>query len=229
MSTSSTVFIVDDDRAARESLRALLEAAGYCVSCYPSAEAFLEDCDPGHAGCLVTDVAMPGLSGLELADVLAARGVRLPIVFLTGYGTVSMSVRAMKKGAIDFLEKPVHATTLIRCVWDAILRDREQRDAGSAVAAACEKLRRLTPREQEVMTLALAGLTSKVIARRLAISHRTVELHRTRAMRKLAAGSLLEAASIMTTAGWAIPGSATFVSGRPDFNGPEGEQAAPPR
>ena len=205
MTRKSTVFIVDDDTAVRDSLGSLLEAAGFCVQCYPSAEDFLAGYRPNSPGCLLLDVAMPGMSGPALADVLSERGIGLPIIFLTGYGDVRTSVEAMKRGALDFLEKPVDGASLVLRVEEAVLRDQEQRAADLAVAEARRKLCRLTPREQEVMMLALAGLSSKAVARSLDISHRTAELHRARAMKKLAATSLLDVASTVATAASSSP------------------------
>ena len=205
MTRKSTVFIVDDDVAVRDSLASLLKAGGLCVQCYPSAEDFLAAYHANSPGCLLLDVAMPGMSGPALADVLSQRGIGLPIIFLTGYGDVRTSVEAMKRGALDFLEKPVDGASLVLRVKEAVLRDQEQRAADLAVAEARRRLCHLTPREQEVMMLALAGLSSKAIARSLGISHRTAELHRARAMKKLAAASLLDVASTVTAAGLTGP------------------------
>lgn len=201
MTKKGTVFIVDDDCAVRDSLGALLSAAGFCVQTYPSAEDFLQDYQPDRAGCLLLDVAMPGMSGPALADILAERGSGLPVVFLTAYGDIRTSVEAMKKGALDFLEKPVDSASLVLRVEEAVLRDQARRAAELAVADARQKLLCLTPREQQVMMLAIRGLSSKAIGRSLRISHRTAELHRARAMKKLEAESLLDVASIVTKAG----------------------------
>jgi FixJ family two-component response regulator len=145
------------------------------------------------------------MSGLELADVLAGRGIRLPIIFLTAYGDIPMSVRAMKGGAIDFLEKPIPAATIISRVNEALQRHRQQHEHDITIRAAREKLGRLTAREHEVMRLVLNGDHNKVIARRLGISHRTVELHRSRIMGKLGVTSLIELVNMATAAGLVVP------------------------
>jgi FixJ family two-component response regulator len=204
------VFLVDDDGAVRDSLGRLLEAAGLPVERYASAEEFLAGHQPGRAGCLVLDVAMPGMSGLELADVLATRGIRLPIIYLTAHGDIPTSVRAMKAGAEDFFEKPVKGDALIERIHDALARDARRRDEDAISSAARERLSRLTPREHEVMMLTIHGHQNKEIARRLGISHRTVELHRSRVMRKTGAATLLELAS-MAAAGGLLVDPATQV------------------
>ncbi len=202
---TASVFIVDDDPAVRSSLASLLEAAGFSVLSYVSSEDFLANHDPQRSGCLLTNVSMPGMSGLELADVLAGRGIRLPIIFLTAYGDIPMSVRAMKGGAIDFLEKPVPAAAIISRVNEALRLHRQQHERDITIRAAREKLSRLTAREHEVMRLVLNGDHNKVIARRLGISHRTVELHRSRIMGKLGVTSLVELVNIATAAGLVVP------------------------
>jgi FixJ family two-component response regulator len=193
---TSTVFLVDDDDAVRDSLGRLLEAAGLSVERYASAEEFLAGYQPARAGCLVLDVAMPGMSGLELADALAARGIQLPIIYLTAHGDIPMSVRAMRAGAEDFFEKPVRGEALIARIHGALARDSQRRDDEAISIAAREKLSHLTSREREVMLLAIQGHQNKEIARLLGISHRTVELHRSRVMRKTGAATLLELASM---------------------------------
>jgi RNA polymerase sigma factor (sigma-70 family) len=208
------VFLVDDDAAVRDSLGRLLEAAGLRVEHYASAEEFLAGYRPGEAGCLVLDVAMPGMNGIELADVLAARGIQLPIIYLTAHGDIPMSVRAMKAGAEDFFEKPVKGEALIARIHEALARDSRRRDDNAISSAAREKLSRLTPREREVMTLAIHGHQNKEIARRLGISHRTVELHRSRVMRKTGTATLLELASMATASGLLIDPAAQVLAPR---------------
>jgi len=186
---TDVVFIVDDDDAVRDSLGRLLESAGFTVMRYPSAEAFLLDFDPLRVGCLLLDVSMPGMSGLELADILAARGTPMETVYLTAHGDIPMTVRAMRGGAVDFLEKPAPVETLIARLREALTRERTRRAREDVIAS-------LTTREREVMQLAVEGLKNKEIARRLKISHRTVELHRSHLMQKLKVKSLLDLASL---------------------------------
>jgi RNA polymerase sigma factor (sigma-70 family) len=192
MRQPSTVFVVDDDEGMRASLSALLGVEGIAVETYGSAEAFLAAYDSARPGCLLLDLQMPGMDGLELLDRLAVRGVGLPTVFLTGHGSVSSSVRAMKAGAVDFLEKPLDPPTLLANVRAALERDAVAREERERRADVLARLAQLTPREREVMRLMVAGLSCKEIAKTLAISHRTVEIHRSRVFTKLDAGSLPE-------------------------------------
>jgi FixJ family two-component response regulator len=203
--TEGMIIIVDDDEGVRGSLSALLGAAGYRTKCYASAEDCLADCPLDEAGCMVLDVAMPGMRGPELADALTDRGVDVPIIFLTAFGDIRTSVDAMKKGAVDFLEKPVDTSALLLRVEEAFARSRTRRAARMASTDAREKLSQLTGREREVLLLAVTGLTNKVIARSLDISHRTAELHRARAMKKLDARSLLDALEVIRAADEALP------------------------
>jgi RNA polymerase sigma factor (sigma-70 family) len=192
---TSTVYIVDDDAAVREGLEQLFAAAGLDVHSFASADAFLAECQhKGCAGCVVLDVAMPGMSGTDLQAALAERAIRVPIIFLTGQGDVPTSVQAMKAGAMEFFEKPISGPILVAAVRNALARsDREHEDHAARIAArSCYA--KLTGREREVMALAVAGLSNKAIAKHLALSHRTVEIHRARAMRKMRAASLLELA-----------------------------------
>jgi len=201
---TGTVFVVDDDAAVRDALVQLLEADGLRAKACASAEAFLAACRPGRAGCVVLDVRLPGISGLELQRALAARGIRLPIIFLTGHGDVATSVRALKAGALDFLEKPVQGEELLAHVRNALqLNARDQREQADKTAAQA-RLARLTPREREVMPMVLAGHPNKEIARRLGISHRTVEIHRTRVLQKMGAATPLELAAVAQACGMQI-------------------------
>ena len=184
-STPSTVFIVDDDEAVRDSLRWLLEANGYRVRPYSSAETFLDEYDPGQIGVLIADVRMPGMSGLELQEQLIARKAPLPIVFITGHGDVPMAVSTIKKGAVDFLEKPFNEAdlrdTVARMLEHAVQRITQyqaQRDHEAMLA-------RLTAREQQVLGRIVAGRLNKQIADDLGISIKTVEAHRANIMEKL--------------------------------------------
>lgn len=189
---SAPVYIVDDDEAVRRGLEQLLLAAGFEAHSFASAESFLSSSAGTEGGCIVLDIAMPGMNGLDLNAVLHERGVHLPVIFLTGHGDVPTTVRAMKDGALEFLEKPVAGETLLRAVRAALKLEESRHEDHAERAAARARYGTLTAREREVMALAITGLPNKVIARRLALSHRTVEIHRSRAMRKMQAGSLLE-------------------------------------
>jgi two-component system response regulator TtrR len=182
---SSTVFIVDDDEAVRDSLRWLLEANGYRVRAYVSAESFLEDYDPNQVGVLICDVRMPGMSGLELQEQLIARQAPLPIVFITGHGDVPMAVTTMKKGAIDFLEKPFNESDLREIVARMLEQATQRVSKFQAQRDHEAMLARLTAREQQVLERIVAGRLNKQIADDLGISIKTVEAHRANIMEKL--------------------------------------------
>src|SRR5271167_2466822 len=185
-----TVFVVDDDAAVRQGLRFMLRAAGYSVEAFPSARSFLEDYDPRRGGCLLLDVQMPQISGLELQQRLNVRGWRVPVIFITGHGTVSLAIAAIKAGAFDFVEKPLREEALLECIeralnWhDTAHEERLERAQLEARAAS------LTEREREVLDLVATGEPNKIIARHLGISFRTVELHRAHIIEKLQARSL---------------------------------------
>ena len=196
-----TVFLVDDDAAVRDALRALFAAEGLPIETYPSAEAFLAAYDEARPGCLVLDVRMPGLGGLELQKLLGEHGIRLPVIFLTGHGDVPMSVRALKAGAMDFLEKPVDNDALIARVREAIAQDRERRSRETTHAGLQARFERLTPREREILAQVARGRSSKEVARALAISPRTDEVHRARIMEKLGAHSVVDLADIAVACG----------------------------
>jgi FixJ family two-component response regulator len=203
---SGTVYVVEDDAAVRDALAQLLEGERLRVKLFENAERFLEECEPGGAGCLVLDMRLPGMSGIDLQAALAARGIDLPIIFLTGHGDVPSSVRALRAGAVDFLQKPAESRTLLARVGEALARDAARRLERASQDAARNALQELTPRERGVLPLMLEGHSSKDIARRLAISHRTVEIHRARIMHKAGAKTLLELAAIdRAAAGGAAP------------------------
>lgn len=185
MSASSTVFIVDDDDGVRSGLRLLLASAGLPAQAFASALTFLDVITPEQAGCLLLDVRMPGLSGLEVHERLIARGIELPVIILTGHGDVPMAVRAMKRGAFDFIQKPFNDQFLLDRVGEALRADAERRQARGEIAALRARLERLTPRERDVLRGLVQGQANKVIAAELGISERTVELHRARCMEKL--------------------------------------------
>ncbi len=193
MTTGSTVFLVDDDAAIRDSLTALLQAKGYTVQSYASAENFLCECDPEQTGCIVLDVSMPGMSGVELQNELLNRGCTSPIIFISGHGDVPLAVKAIKAGAKDFLEKPFRQTALLELIEQAFEEDLQNRTQKTLTDAVKSYFETLTPREKDVMTLLVSGpanMSSKEIARELGISHRTVHHHRARVMEKMRAESL---------------------------------------
>ena len=184
MTAPSTVFVVDDNAGVRKSLRALLESAELAVETYASGDEFLAVYDPDRAGCLLLDVRLRQSSGLDLQDELRRRQAALPIIVLTGHGTVPTSVRALKAGAVDFLQKPTPPKLLLERVRAAIELDRQTRMAAAEGAVVTERLAHLTPREREVMELLLAGKSSKEIATALGVSVRTVEGHRREVLSK---------------------------------------------
>ena len=192
MNDDQTVFLVDDDEALRESLGLLLVQAGLRVRAFNSARAFLEAFAAEDSGCLVLDLRMPEMTGLELQKVLRRKGLGLPIIFLSGYGDVPTSVRAIKGGAIDFLEKPVANEVLIAYVRDALLEDRRRRDKEAEARMIHGNFDQLSPREREILVLATKGLTSKETARYLGISFRTVENHRAHVIEKMQARNIAE-------------------------------------
>lgn len=201
--SAPTVFIVDDDAAVRDSLALLLETAGLAVEAYDGAAAFLAAWRAGRSGCLILDLRMPGLSGPELQVELKRRGVVLPVIFLTAHGDIPTTVQAMQRGAMDFLTKPVVGAELLKRVHQALERSAELSEQASAARTARERLDGLTPREREIMLLAVAGRPNKEIARALGISHRTVEIHRARVMQKTGAASLIELSRMAAACGLA--------------------------
>ena len=186
------VFIVDDDEALRDSLRWLLESVGLRVEAHDSANSFLQSYYPGQSGCLLLDVRMPGMSGLELQEQLESRDVRLPVVIMTGHGDVSMAVRALKAGALDFIEKPFDDELLLASIQRALLLDVEQRKNRATRAEILARLAQLTRREHQVMELVTIGKANKQIASELNVSAKTVEAHRAHVMEKMQANSLAE-------------------------------------
>lgn len=187
-----TVFLVDDDEALRRATTRLLNASGFEVKASASAEEYLASFDPSQGGCLLLDLRMPGMSGLELQRTLAARGVELPIVFLTGHADVPTSVNAMKAGAVDFLEKPVGEDALIAALERALARDAARRSANGELDELRKRHASLTPRECDVLRGILGGLRNKQAAFQLGIAERTVKLHRSRVLQKMKAGSVAE-------------------------------------
>lgn len=204
-SESATIYLVDDDPAVRKSLSRSLEMRDYQVVAFASAEEFLEQVDDQPViGCLLLDVRMPGMSGLELQEVLIERQSTLPIIFITGHGDIPMSVTAIKSGAIEFLEKPYEVDALLRKIDDAIALSRQLQTKRAEQAVVLERFALLTAREVEVMRLLVAGAadaSNKVIARQLSISHRTVDDHRARIMAKMQARSVSELVDMAKTCG----------------------------
>ncbi|MBK6973670.1 MAG: response regulator [Candidatus Methylophosphatis roskildensis] len=201
---AATVFIVDDDAAVRDGLSMLCESAGLRAECFDCAEAFLATYRPQRPGCLVLDVRMPRISGPQLHEELARHGDPPPIIYLTAHGDIPTTVQAIKAGAQDFLTKPVDGALLIERIQAALARDLATRQRSAALADQCARLVDLTEREREIMTLAVAGESNKVIAKHLGISHRTVEIHRTHILRKTGASNVLELAKLAAECGLTI-------------------------
>jgi len=189
---SPTVFVVDDDESVRGSLRFLLRSAGLESRAFGSAPEFLGAYDPAQPGCLVLDVRMPGMSGLELQQELNLRGAVIPVIFITGHGDIPMAVEAMQHGAHDFLQKPFRDEDLIERVRRALAKDAKARAALEEHKVIREHLDSLTPREREVLALMARGKPNKIMAHELGVSQRTVEIHRARVMEKSGASSLAE-------------------------------------
>ena len=187
-----TVFIVDDDEAVRNSLRLLVKSVGLKAATAASAQQFLDEYDPDHPGCLILDVRMPGMSGIELQQQLNVRGAILPVIFITGHGDIPMAVEAMQHGAFDFLQKPFRDQHLIDCVQRALEKDRLNRLALSQRSQIRAHWESLTPREREILDLMVNGKANKVMAADLGLSQRTVEIHRARVMEKMGANSLAQ-------------------------------------
>ena len=187
-----TVYIVDDDTEMRETLRSLVSSVNLPVETYASGQEFLETANGSRAGCLVVDLRMPGLSGIDLQDELVARNAQLPVIMISGYGDVTTAARAMRAGAIDFLEKPISRQLLLDRVREALEVDRQRRRAEAERAEVAARVARLTPRERQVMELVVSGNTNKVIAIDLGLCEKTVEVHRAHVMEKMKVQSLAE-------------------------------------
>lgn len=193
---AATVFIVDDDPAVRDALTLMLEQERMAVEAFATAEDFLAGCRGDCCGCIIIDVRMPGMDGMQLQEEMSRRGILLPVIFLSGHGNIPMSVRAIKAGAVDFLTKPVARDKLLNCVRSAIQADKTIIAQTAQQQQAKSRLKDLTAREREVMALAVVGHPNKEIARRLGLSHRTVEIHKSRIMSKTGAANLLDLARI---------------------------------
>ncbi|MBV8800644.1 MAG: response regulator [Alphaproteobacteria bacterium] len=192
MTVEPRVFVVDDDPAMRDSLKVLLETSGYTVPVYESAIAFFGSGAPAQHGCVLADVRMPEMDGLELQQRLKERGSTLPVILMTGHADVPLAVRAMKEGAIDFLEKPFKDAVLVESVRRALEQAERAGHSEASAKLVRERLADLTDRERQVLELLVAGRPNKIIAYELSISPRTVEIHRARVMDKMGARSLAE-------------------------------------
>jgi two-component system response regulator FixJ len=200
MEPTETVYVIDDDEAVRLSIQFLLETEGFRVASYEGAESFLSK-SPPPAGCIITDFRMPGLDGLELQTLLREREIHLPLIMMTGFGDVPVAVRALKGGAIDFLEKPFADDALLTAVRKALETDRRMRQAETAKAIATRRIALLTPREREVLALLAQGHGNKDMARILGTSPRTIDVHRARVFQKLDVDSLPDLVRLVIAAG----------------------------
>lgn len=201
MKTEPTVFVVDDDPGVRAALSLLMKSVGLNVEVFAGAREFLTAYQPERPGCLVLDVRMPGMNGLELQEELRTRGIAIPVIILTGYGDVPMAVRAVQAGAVDFIEKPFREEVLLERVWGALRQDAARRRDEVEIKETRKRLGLLTPRERQVLDLVVAGKQNKVIAADLGISMKTVEFHRSRIMDKLQADSVATLVRMVLAAG----------------------------
>jgi FixJ family two-component response regulator len=211
-STEPTVFVIDDEASMRRAITRLLASAGFATQGYASAGDFLADYEPSRPGCLMLDLAMPGLSGLELQQILRARGMSPPIIFLTGHAEIADSVKAMKGGAVEFLTKPVEDEELIAAVRDALAKDALARGSQAQIDAIRERLASLTPREHQVLRCVIAGKLNKQTAAELGTVEKTIKVHRARVIEKMQVGSAAELALLVAKAGihpdhdgWPVP------------------------
>jgi FixJ family two-component response regulator len=197
----ATVYVVDDDPSVRTGLARLLKSVGLSVKTFASAQEFLEQADSGEPGCAIVDLRMPAMSGLELQEQLRARHLDLPVIFLSAFGTVTASVQALKRGALDFLEKPVDDQVLLDAVFQALERDRENRLQQAEVRAIQDRLASLTPREFEVLTLIITGMLNKQVGYELGTTEKTIKVHRARILGKMNCDSLAQLVRLAEKAG----------------------------
>ncbi|MGA8865094.1 MAG: response regulator [Gallionella sp.] len=196
MSEQFQIFIVDDDAGVRDALSMMLDVAGYSVETFHSAADFLEKCTPDMLGCIILDVNMPDIDGPTLQEELTWRGFQLPVIFLSGHGTIPITVRTIKAGAMDFLTKPVEGAVLLAHVQKALEQSLHLKKRNDSCQTKALRLEMLTEREREVLMLTISGHISKEIAQRLGISYRTVEIHRAHILQKTGASNMLELAHI---------------------------------
>lgn len=192
MIAAPVVFVIDDDPSVRSSLKFLISTVGLQVESFESAEGFLQKKSIERPSCLVLDVRLRGLSGLDFQRELAARDIRIPIVFITGHGDIAMSVHAMKEGAVEFLTKPFRDQDLLDAIRVALERDRRRRDQENAISELQQRFESLTPREQQVISMVASGMLNKQIAAQLGTAENTIKVHRSRAMEKMQAQSLAD-------------------------------------
>ena len=208
MDQGARIFVVDDDPSVRKSLTRVMASAGYVVEAFASAQDFLTRESFGGPCCVILDVRMPGLTGLDLQKTLAGRGHRVPIIFITGHGDVSMGVKAMKDGAADFLTKPFDIKRLLEVVERAVTKDVKELNDEHRTAEVLERVQELTARETEVFALVVTGMLNKQIAAQLGIAEKTVKVHRARVMEKMQAGSVAALVRLADRAGIIVPQSA---------------------
>ena len=192
MTSAPIVVVIDDDPSVRSSLKFLISTVGLQVESFESAESFLQKKSLERPSCLVLDVRLRGLSGLDFQRELAARNIRIPIVFITGHGDIAMSVHAMKEGAVEFLTKPFRDQDLLDAIRVALERDRRRRDQENAIAELQQRFESLTPREQQVISMVVSGMLNKQIAAQLGTAENTIKVQRSRAMEKMHAQSLAD-------------------------------------
>ena len=207
MESEPVVFIVDDDASVRKGLERLVRSVGLRGKTFASAPEFLQGAASDGPSCLVLDVRMPGVSGLVLQETLAAAGHRIPIIFITGHGDITMSVRAMKAGAVDFLPKPFNDQDLLEAIQEAIARDRQAREVRAVLQAIQQRADLLTPRERDVLGLVVTGLLNKQIAAELGMSEKTVKVHRAQVMQKMQVSSVAQLVLLAEKIGLTVPQS----------------------
>ena len=198
---SPIVYVVDDDPSVRRSLARLIRSEGFRVEAFARAQDFLDQKEGTDPSCLVLDVNLPGRSGLDLQRELSSRGYSMPIVFITGYGTIPMSVQAMKGGAVEFLEKPVNDQVLLKAIHQAVEKDRQMKRQYTELKKIQQRLASLTPREREVLPLVVSGMLNKQVALRLGTTEKTIKVHRARIMEKMRADSLADLVRLAQIAG----------------------------
>jgi RNA polymerase sigma factor (sigma-70 family) len=205
MEAEPVVFIVDDDASVRKSLERLVRSVGLRGEAFASAHEFLQRAATNAPSCLVLDVRMPGVSGLALQETLEATGHRIPIIFITGHGDITMSVRAMKAGAVDFLAKPFNDQDLLEAIQEALVRDRQSRRQRAALQDIQQRVDTLTPRERDAMDLVVVGMLNKQIATALGTSEKTVKVHRARVMQKMRVQSVAQLVLLAEKVGLTAP------------------------